>query len=311
MTKQQVSLYTKYNDICMQDNTYKTNRYQYPLCFIAGIDGNFRTRLFAQALTDDETTDSFIFIFEHLLRASGGIEPVTLLTDACKAARNAVIKCFVSCIHLRCSWHLSQDVKKWLSSHGASNDAMKDFMSWFWRVRGTIGAESFEKEWSTFVEYWTDTLEETIPSVRDYLDFLTSDKQRWAFAYQSGIFTCGLSATSRIEGLFAQLNNRLSGASTLCDVYSVVEQICSRQNSYATATELRDSDNDYERWKETSMGVTYKHIMTVCRKYFTKYRNVCCMFMHTNTLLLYVYTKIYTHIIFTLPNYINVQIQTY
>lgn len=277
MTQIQTQLYVLYNDIILQDNTYKTNRYQFPLCFIAGVDGNYKSRLFAQSLTQDETSGAFIYIFENLLRASTGVYPVSILTDGDKGAGVGIAKVLPNTAHYRCSWHLSQDINRWLTKNGVNGLVIKEFMQEFWAVRNIAGAELFEDEWAKFVNHWTTKLEH-VPSLPAYLHYLTSDKKRWANAYTCGVFMCGMSATSRIEGMFAKLNSRLTGASSLCDVYTVVENIENAQYSTSVMTENSTPGMDTIRLKKSTMASSYSKIVDAVENLFTRYT-----YIHTYT----------------------------
>jgi len=55
----QISLWLKYHNIILNDNTTKTNRYEMPLSLFLVVDNNTRSRLVAQALMSDETTESY------------------------------------------------------------------------------------------------------------------------------------------------------------------------------------------------------------------------------------------------------------
>ena len=79
MTALQKDLYRKYHDVTLQDNTYRVNKYSYPLCFIVAVDGDNHSRVVAQALIVDEKTNAFEFIFQHLLQAADGLHPRVML----------------------------------------------------------------------------------------------------------------------------------------------------------------------------------------------------------------------------------------
>ncbi len=56
MTNQQRNeLWLKYHDVVIHDNTAKINQYKMALSLFISIDNNYKTRVFAQALTKYET----------------------------------------------------------------------------------------------------------------------------------------------------------------------------------------------------------------------------------------------------------------
>jgi hypothetical protein len=66
----------------------------------------------AQALLVHETTAAFEFVGKCFLEycCPGGVEPLTIITDADLAEANAIRTVFPNARHLRCSWHLMNNV---------------------------------------------------------------------------------------------------------------------------------------------------------------------------------------------------------
>src|SRR5262249_16134365 len=67
MSPLQRELYNKYNDVVIIDTTYNTNRFQMMLCIITVIDNNYKTRIVACAIIEDETVDTYRWIFDSIL----------------------------------------------------------------------------------------------------------------------------------------------------------------------------------------------------------------------------------------------------
>src|SRR3954447_3725411 len=81
MSPTQRDLYTKYNDIMIFDTTYNTNRFQMMLCVIAVIDNNFRTRIVACAVIEDESLNTYQWILNNILTETD-ISPEVIYTDS-------------------------------------------------------------------------------------------------------------------------------------------------------------------------------------------------------------------------------------
>src|SRR5947207_12926312 len=81
MSPIQRELYSKYNDVLIIDTTYNTNRFQMMLCVIAVIDNNYKTRIVACAIIEDETLDTYRWIFDSILSETG-IYPEIIFTDS-------------------------------------------------------------------------------------------------------------------------------------------------------------------------------------------------------------------------------------
>jgi len=55
----QRELYSKFNDVLIVDPTYNTNRFQMMLCIITVVDNNYKTRIVACTIIEDETLDTY------------------------------------------------------------------------------------------------------------------------------------------------------------------------------------------------------------------------------------------------------------
>ena len=82
--------YKLFGDSLVVDSTYNTNTYCYPLVILSGVDNNFKTCVFGAALMRDETTNSYIWLFEHFIKAMGGKKPLSIMTDQDLAMGNAI-----------------------------------------------------------------------------------------------------------------------------------------------------------------------------------------------------------------------------
>ena len=81
MSPIQRELYVKYNDVVILDTTYNTNRFQMMLCIITIIDNNYRTRIVASAIIEDETLDTYRWICDIIFNETG-ILPSVIFTDS-------------------------------------------------------------------------------------------------------------------------------------------------------------------------------------------------------------------------------------
>ncbi|CAB4478203.1 unnamed protein product [Rhizophagus irregularis] len=81
MSPTQKELYNKYNDVTIIDTTYNTNRFQMMLCIIAVVDNNYKSRIVATAIIDDETLNTYRWLFDTILTETG-ISPGIIFTDS-------------------------------------------------------------------------------------------------------------------------------------------------------------------------------------------------------------------------------------
>ena len=110
MNSNQRDLYQRYYDVVVTDNTSRTNKYQMALCFFIGVDNRNHTRVFAQALLSDETSSSYVWVLEQLLKSNNGILPSVLLGDADTGLDSSVKSFLPNVKHVHCIFHICQNL---------------------------------------------------------------------------------------------------------------------------------------------------------------------------------------------------------
>src|SRR5687767_12350266 len=83
-----------FGDVIMFDTSHKTNRKNMPLGMFVGANNNLKNVSFGQALLQDETIESFKWLFETFKNYMVGHQPYVILTD----------KTFTPIAHLMYSW---------------------------------------------------------------------------------------------------------------------------------------------------------------------------------------------------------------
>lgn len=213
MSPIQIALWMEYYDVILNDNTAKTNRYQMPLSLFLVVDNNTRSRLVAQALISDETTESYKWILDCTKNATM-IEPLVFVTDADPAADAAINQAYETTYPVHCIFHISENLPKNTKSKLSSQ--YEDFIHDFYRCRNSLCEELFDKRWSELIVKY--------PSVKDYLmRTLYPSRQAWARAFTSKIFTAGIQTTSRVEGYNNIIKRELAANSTLCDLATILD----------------------------------------------------------------------------------------
>jgi hypothetical protein len=174
MDSNQQDLYQRYYDVIVTDNTSRTNKYQMALCFFIGVDNRNRTRVFAQALLSDETSSSYVWVLEQLLKANDGISPSVLLSDA-DTGLDAAVKSFLPNVkHVHCIFHIRQNLDRHVQRPLGEN--YKEFLSKFYSVRNSLNETLFNIRW--------EQLNELFPCINDYLmGTLDKIKESWGKAF--------------------------------------------------------------------------------------------------------------------------------
>jgi MULE transposase domain len=185
-------LWVEYHDVILNDNTAKTNQYNMPLSLFLTIDNNTRSRLIAQALVSDETTESYKWILE-----------------CTKSATMSELLVFVHCIY-----HINENLPK--NTKSKLSNQYEEFVHDSYLCHNSLCEELFHERWSKLIEKY--------PSVKEYLmKTLYPSRQAWARVYTSKIFTAGVQTTSRVEGYNNIIKRELASNSTLCNLANVLD----------------------------------------------------------------------------------------
>ncbi|KAG9442246.1 hypothetical protein H6P81_018100 [Aristolochia fimbriata] len=108
--------YSLFGDVVSFDTTYRTNDHGRPFAPFVGVNHHNQTVVFGAALLYDETSESFVWLFETFLEAMSGKKPQAILTDQCAAMAKAISIVLPETHHRLCTWHIFQNATKYLSN---------------------------------------------------------------------------------------------------------------------------------------------------------------------------------------------------
>jgi hypothetical protein len=161
----QRELYSKYNDVVIVDSTYNTNRFQMILCIVTVIDNNYRTRIVACAIIEDETVKTYRWIFDSILNETG-IFPRIVFFDSDPSLIRSIKDIYPNAQHLLCIFHIDLNLRKKLK--GKLGNRFEEFRHKFYVCRNSLCEELFELRWNQLIEefpvavkYLSDTLYRT------------------------------------------------------------------------------------------------------------------------------------------------------
>jgi hypothetical protein len=83
-----------------------TNRYNLPFSPFCAVTGHAHICMFGCAFMSNETTETFIWIFETFLESMGGKHPKSIITDQDKAMKAAISKVFSNTRHRNSFFHI-------------------------------------------------------------------------------------------------------------------------------------------------------------------------------------------------------------
>ena len=200
----QQELAQKLHYVLIHDNTYGCNVYALSLGLFASVNYCGRTVMLAQCLVNREDTAAYEWAYTCWLKCVGRA-PHVVFTDADKAVQGAVPKVFPDSAHFWCLWHIAKNLLK--------NCLTKDAKSWpafrseFYAVQRQTDKDIFHSMWKAVLDKY--------PAYKSYLQQELGHVERWGMPWQVCVFTAGMSATSRSEGLNKNAKKFLSKRSTL------------------------------------------------------------------------------------------------
>ncbi|XP_037467469.1 protein FAR1-RELATED SEQUENCE 7-like [Triticum dicoccoides] len=105
-------MYKLYGDCLSFDTTFKTNRYNLPFAPFVVVTGHGQNCLFACSIIENETADTFQWLFETFLHCMGGKSPSTIITDEDAGMKTAIPLVFSHICHRRCLFHIKKKVEE-------------------------------------------------------------------------------------------------------------------------------------------------------------------------------------------------------
>ncbi|KAL6628960.1 hypothetical protein ACP70R_028725 [Stipagrostis hirtigluma subsp. patula] len=113
--------YACFGDVVSFDTTCVGNRSEMPFASFLGTNHHKQIIIFGAALLYDESSESFLWLFQTFLTAMSGKKPATIFTDQSAGICKAIRSVFSNSSHRLCLRHICHNVLKNLS-HEICND---------------------------------------------------------------------------------------------------------------------------------------------------------------------------------------------
>jgi MULE transposase domain/FAR1 DNA-binding domain len=170
----QIELWQKFHDVVINDNTSQTNKYRMYLSLTIVVDNHAQSWMAATAVVSDETKETYQWILECLLRATNGLAPRVLFTDADAGMVAAIHETLPSTKHNYCIWHLRKNFEKNLK--GKLCNKYNDFVKSWNKCRNSFSEKEFQTRWCELLVNY--------PEARNYLErALGTDVTGWALCF--------------------------------------------------------------------------------------------------------------------------------
>lgn len=98
--------YKFYGDAVVFDTTYNTNRYGMIFAPLLGVNNHGQTIVFGCCFLNNETTESFVCLFEQFKKAMLAGPPKFFITDQDSTIGKAISQVFPGMFHRYCIWHI-------------------------------------------------------------------------------------------------------------------------------------------------------------------------------------------------------------
>lgn len=207
--------YLQFGDVVIFDVTYRTNKFQMPFAPFVGVNHHGQSILFGGALVDDESEDTFIWLFQQFLKCMFNRPPTAIITDQDGAICNAISKVFPNSRHRFCAWHIKKHVMEHLQPlKRLYSDFNDTYLNWV--KSDTI--ELFENRWKDLCDKYEIDEESLFTDENEGVDSLCTQAKEerlsqkwlvkmynlrkfWGKAYLKDTFFAGMTTSGRSESI--------------------------------------------------------------------------------------------------------------
>ena len=231
--------------VLIMDTTFKTNRFHWPLLLVCGINEHNHTVLFAVALLRYQDTSAFAWVLRQMAEACGEVDWARVscvATDGDKAMNAAIEQVLPASRHLRCWYHIEQNMKSNLVDAGLLTEEQWKLFLQEWK------SAALKDEEDTF-EAAKDRLHQAFPTAVAYLTaWIWPNGDSFLICRIKASTTLGILSTQRVEGLNSTLKTSLIvGSKTpLVTLFSSLQ--------YAAERKDRDEISQLHRQEEGEAG---------------------------------------------------------
>ncbi|CAN6162921.1 unnamed protein product [Urochloa humidicola] len=181
----------------------------------------------------------------------GGKEPMTILTDQCRAMEVAIGNDWKKTTHRWCKWHVLKRVAECVGQKYTQN---RDFRDKFHKLLNEmLTVEEFEMAWHLLLDEYG--LKDNV-----FLKQIFATRNRWVKSFFKGIFCARMSSTQRSESANMMLKNLVPPSCPLnvfVDQYSKLQYIRDEEESF------QEKRSKLERKTRSTGGPIVQHASEV------------------------------------------------
>ncbi|EEE63447.1 hypothetical protein OsJ_18260 [Oryza sativa Japonica Group] len=183
--------YSVFGDVLSVDSTYSTNQYNMKFVPFTGVNHHLQSVFLGASFLADEKIESFVWLFQTFLKATGGVAPRLIITDEDASMKAAIAQILPNTVHRLCMWHIMEKVPEKVGPSIREDGEFWDRLHKC--VWGSEDSDDFESEWNSIMAKYGLIGNEWFSTKFDI-------RQSWILAYFMDIPLAGiLSTTSRSE----------------------------------------------------------------------------------------------------------------
>uniref|UniRef100_A0A7N0VE28 SWIM-type domain-containing protein n=1 Tax=Kalanchoe fedtschenkoi TaxID=63787 RepID=A0A7N0VE28_KALFE len=245
--------YLKFGDVMVFDVTYRTNKFKMPFSPFVGVNHHRQSVLFGGALLDDETEETFVWLFEQFLKCMNFKPPQAIITDQDKAIRNAVKRVFPDARHRFCAWHIKKHVLEHIQPF---RTRYKDFADTFYIWIKSKSPKEFEEGWKILNEKYKI-------GEKGWLPTMYKDRRYWVKCYLKNTFFAGMTTSGRSESIHSFFDGYVNATTPLNEfVVQYDKAVAARRKS--------EEDEDFSTLNSQPALITEHGIEKDAGRYYTR-----------------------------------------
>ncbi|XP_051140177.1 putative protein FAR1-RELATED SEQUENCE 10 isoform X2 [Andrographis paniculata] len=201
-----IQAFSLFGDVVNIDTSYRSISYNMILSMWFGIDNHGQPVLFGCTLLQDETSKSFSWALQAIVRFMRGRRPQIVVTDMDSGLRDALVIEMPKTKQIICMWHVLSKISSWFSLQLGIQ--YTDFKSKFDTLCNLENVGDFEHQWNDLVtQFGIDT--------DKHISLLFSYQASWPFCYVRNFFLARVTTVEFFKSVEAFSNNIMSTQSSL------------------------------------------------------------------------------------------------
>lgn len=193
--------YENFGDAVCFDTTYRRLNDNILFGLFLGVNNHKQAIVFGAAFFQNETFESFKWIFNTFLKAMSGKKPRTVLINEDIAIAKALKMCMPGTNQRICAWQIGQNICRQLG------DMVGDYKSFCLDFSSCIYDHDEE---ATFIDSWNGMIVKYKLTGNVCLHRLFEKKEQWALVYERNVFYAGICSTLRSDNMTKELKNFLN-----------------------------------------------------------------------------------------------------